>query len=286
VPDTRLLNIGGVPCTIALEGLGEAAVVEHAGPEGATADVVFQCNYGDRFLLLRALRGTVAANGRAVVRTLPYQYPAAPNLYCTGVDPITLVKPMRDANGWVIGELARLTAHFEAPKWQFVAGDPAGQNDPSGQAWTTTKLKTTAEVFTPPAGAYFIGPFTPTGTAIEESSVGVVRPKTEISMTRKMLPFTPLQEIDAAEGKVNLYPVQVGNKVYAPGFVLFITGNTEPGSDVLGDNTYDVEYMFIANSDYDWNTYQSKTGAWQKLNTKADGSGKPPFASADFALLP
>ena len=283
MPTTLLIN--GVSTTIAVEDTGGSAITEAIDQEGPTASVIFQCAYANRYTLIKGLMGTVIANGRQIVRVPPYQYPPSPNLYCQSISNVYGIKARRDTSGWLIYDTARLTANFAVPKWQFNQAAPGGQNDPSGQPWTITKTKTSAEVFTPPGGSYYVGPF-PGGKPAEESSIGVVRPRTEISITRKFMPFLPLNEIQLLAGKVNQDTFIIGNRGLTAGMVLFVGANSEPSNDPAGNPTQDIEYTFMANDDYDWNTFQAKDGTWQALNTKADGSGSKPFASGDFSLLP
>lgn len=274
-----LINVNGVLANIALEDLGDQAIIEDTDvTNGATAKVVFQCPYANRYLLIKALMGSVSSSGPSIIRNVPFAYPPSPNLVCTSVNNIVGLKPSF-VGGWVTYQLARMTATFGFVPWQFSQGNQNGQNDPSGQPWTVTKIKATSEVFQPPEGAFKEGG----GPSIDGSILGIVRPKTEISILRKFLPFVPLAQINLCSGRINKYPFQIANMIYPPGFVLFVSGSNEPSNDPLGNPTQDIEYSLIANGDFDWNTFLTPDNNWVSI---VDKFNNPPFEMVDFSVLP
>ena len=280
------LTIGGVSCTIALEDLGDSAIVESVSQDGGPeANVVFRCAYGDRYTLARALLGTSVAVGRTIVRTLPFAYPPSPNLYCLAIPEIKGIKPRRDATGWVYYQLAQLTAQFGRPKYDYTATAADGQNDPSGHAWTTTRVKVSAEVLTPPDGAFYIGPFSPNGKKVEEASVGIVRANCEVAVTRHFLPFVPLDEVMSLIGSTNLYPIQFSNHVFQQGCLLLVGCDTTPNTDPASNHTQEVTYTFLGKSN-DWNQFIAKDGSLQFLNSRIDNTGTTPYSYQDFSILP
>jgi hypothetical protein len=280
------LTIGGVDCTIRLDDLGDRAIVEGIGEDGSpTASVHFKCSYADRYTLFRAMKGTSVKNGTQIVRTIPYQYPPSPNLYCLSISDVTGIKPRTTSTGWVIFEYAVFTANFGVPKYQYDLNAPGGQNDPSGQPWTTTKFKVSAEVVSPPGGAFYIGPF-PGASLAEESAIGIIRANCEVSITRRFVPYVPLDAVmGLVAGAVNSEPITFSDHVFPIGTLLFAGLESEPSNDPAGNPTQELHYTYLGKDD-DWNKVISKDGSLQFLNTAADGSGQGPYAYLDFSILP
>jgi hypothetical protein len=159
--------------------------------------------------------GGLSISGDGFTRTPPFQHPDNPQMYCMGVPDIRGIKPYVDETGWLRYRLGQVTATFGVPTWQYFDNDPSGNNDPSGQAWTRTKFRESAEVFQPPFGSFFIGPFTGgTGTLINEATIGVVRPRVEISMSRLLVAMIPLNDSMDLIGTVNDETIQFGDYVF------------------------------------------------------------------------
>ena len=286
-------TINGVPCSAYMED----ELVESYSDEGPRATVTFQCAWSQRQLLVQGLLGTVGLSGGSIVRNLPYAYPydqGADNpRRCLDIPEIRGVKPRADVGnnsggtGWPTYQYARVKAVFGIPAWQCVAGNPGGQNDPSGLPYTVTKIKTSSEVFSPPGGSFYYKTGSNAGKPVEESTVGIVRPRVEIVMTRMSLPNLPLSNIlFLSDGVVNQSEVTIGDYTFPEGCLLFLSANTEPRLEkATGNLLQDVEFNFLGNTEIDWNMFMDRTGEYVLINDKSDGSGNPPFGYDDFSPL-
>jgi hypothetical protein len=277
------LNIGGVTCTIDVE----AGVTEESPADGGpTADVVFKCAYGSRYALVKALRGYVTTSGKSINYHPPYRYPPSPNLVCSSIGTIRGLQPKNDGSGWLVYKTAYVPAHFSVPTWTGFA-DQTNTPDPSGQMYCTTKFKVSSEVFSPPGGSYYYTAGTNSGQAVEESSIGIIRSRVEISMTRHKFPFVPLNAIMGLEGAaVNSAAVTFADKTFPRGCLLFGGMTSDPQPDAAtGDVYQELEFTFLGNSSVEWNAFMDRKGAYQLVNSKADGTGSPPFGYFSFDAL-
>ena len=140
------------------------------------------------------------------------------------------------------------------------AAAPDGQGDPSGMAYTVTKMKTSSEVFSPPGGAFFYKGGPNDGKPVEESTVGVPRTRVEIVMTRMYLPLMPMASVlNLAGGCVNNAPILIGNNAYPAGFLLFLTARRARIEKATGNLLQDVELSFLGNGDYHWNKFMDRS---------------------------
>lgn len=255
--------------------------------DGPKETVRFKCAYEDRADLVMALMGGITVDGGSFSRQAPFQHPDNDQLFCTGIPDWRGLKPFIDEDGWPRYQWAILTASFSAPNWQYFDNDPGGNNDPSGLAWTRTKFRESAEVFQPPFGSFYIGPFTGgTGTLIDEATVGVLRPRVEISMTRLLVPMFPLDDTMELIGSVNEDEIQFGDRTFPRGCLLFAGCSSEPRNDPQGLPCQDIEYTLLGNRTIEWNQFMAKDGTYQFLNTKNDESGDYPFPYEDWSILP
>lgn len=278
--------IQGIPCTIGFDGLGENMVTSSTPQSGGeTYKIPFKVAYASLKAFKFALLGGIDTSAGEPARVPPFQCPFNPNLYCLSIESVTGIKPRVDADGWPYYDKAVVVAVFGAPPYQFTANDPAGLNDPSGSPWTTTTIKSSAEVVNPPAGSYYVGPFGSSAKVAEEASVGIITPTSEVAMTRKMLPRLPLDDLMSFQGTVNADPIQIADHVFDRGCLLCVSAEHEPAFDPHGTPCTDVPYTFLG-KDHDWNQVISGDGTLQFLNTKQDGSGTPPYAYDDFSQLP
>ena len=139
------IYVNGIPCAIALPD-GRVAIAEASGPEGPEITIPYKCAWADRWNLVAALRGTCTGNITNFQRSAPYSLPGFPNLVCTSVGQFGYIGSGANPDGSIFAAQAIVPATFSAVPWMFADGDPAGQNDSSGQAWTVTKVKPSAEV--------------------------------------------------------------------------------------------------------------------------------------------
>lgn len=278
-------TIGGVTCGLKVDGDGSSAIVESLNMmEGAKAKALISCAWASRYQVLRGLAGSVTMSGSSIVRNAPFAYPDSPNLFCTEIESITPrgVAPPA-GSGWPQWQKAVIAAVFTVPKWQFASGTPGQQVDASGQPWTTTRFRGSGEVFTPEGNTYKWSSGSFAGQPVKNSHVGVVRPRTEIGMTRHWMPYVPVGFNATYGGTINQNPIQMSDHLYPQGTVLFSHINTEIASDTLGNLTQEVEYVMIANDDdIDWNKYLDPGGSWTFIDTAGNGTGAMPFRYADF----
>ncbi len=278
---TPTFTVGTVGASLYVE---DGIVEEFPEEGGPRASVTFKVPWEQRYALIAGLRGSISLSGDRIIRTPPFRYPDNTNLICTQTGQVRGVKPRRRDDGWLAYKWAFVPVTFTVPTWQaFGEGDVA---DPSGQPYVTTKFKLSAEVFTPPLGAYFYAAGTKSGQQVEESSVGVVRSRAEISMTRHRLPYVPLDGIMELDGVVNDEEVVIGDKAFPRGCLLFAGASSDPQPDpATGAMLQDVEFTLLGNCNIEWNEFMDPTGAWVPINDKADGSGDPPFEYVSFAWL-
>ena len=289
------LLIGGVECCLSLGEDGAAPDFgESWGPSGPEADAVFSCAWADRYALARALMGSVTLVGGVVARTPPFTWYESPNLHCTSLGTIRgqgRARILQAAEGlapagWIAWERALVPAHFTVPRWDTgVSSEPP--RDPSGLPYTSTRFQVSGEVFTPPNGTFYYQDGGPAWVAVHDSLLGIPRPKVEISMTRHWLPWNfDLDTIMALIGGVNDDIVTFGNRDFPRGTILFGGFGATETVDAAGSRSYDVECGLLANYDTEWNELMGQDGDWHILNSRDDGSGKPPFKYVNLLAIP
>lgn len=274
--------IGGVPCAIWAED-----GVKEAWPEdGPWAQVTFKCPWYKRYTVLQYLRGfsTYLGNGK-LVRVPPWGYPSSPNLRCMEIGEIRGLGKIRTepSTGWLVYEWALIPAIFRVPTWGAFPQGAGTQYDPSGEAFTETRIKASGQVFTPPGGAYyfctglFAGP-------VPQSSVGQIQGQLEINITRKWLPWVPVDAAMTLIGSVNNSTLQLSDHTFDQGTLMFYSMESEPAKDGATNLVWDVTYTLIG-AIRDWNKFLNPDGSWEKINTKADGSGTFPYPYFDYFLV-
>lgn len=279
--------VNGVSASIYVGEDGESGGIVESWPEsGPVATVHFKVPWAERHKLMQALAGPVITVG-GLTRRVPFAYPDSPNLYCMEIGQTRGLKYRTREDGWGSYESAVFPATFKVPAWQFEAGDPGDPNrDASGQPWTTTKIKTSGEVLSVPGGTYLWVAGPDAGKPVEESQLGIVRPKVEIEMTRHWMPWIPLAAIRAAVGKLNESPITIGDQVFAKGELLFAGANTSVDTDTMGNVVQEVGYTLLG-QDSDWNTLIARDSSYRLVSTNGTTSGTTPFAYADWwATLP
>lgn len=279
MPDPPRVDVNGYPAQIRLRDDGSDAITESVPDEkGMVATVEFLVDWATRQDFLKALAGSATLAGGVAVRTPPFAYPPNPELYCSAIGEIRGIKPRRTDSGWIEYRKAVVPAVFKKPSWLFDAADPAGQNDPSGVPWTTTRFRVSSEVLSPPAGSYYFA----NGGPVPQSSLGFVRPRAEISLTRHWMPWVPLQESMELAGACNEFEIRIGNRIFPRGCILYGGMNATDSVDTLGNKVFEVEYIFLGNFEVEWNEIMDRDGAWKLVNTAADLSGDYPFFYDDL----
>lgn len=282
--------INGVPCTIYLGPDADQGITESYAEDGPKATVILQCFWDARHDLMDGLRGGIIAG----TRQPPAPYPDGENLYCLRVTSCVGVKPYERPDGWVGYALARITAEFGIPLFDFEDHDPGAVGmDPSGWAYATTSTRTSCEVFSPPTGAYYWVNGPDAGKVVAGVTAGILRPKTEYAIKVHWMKTGHIDGIENLEGTVNEDVVQIGKTYYAPGTLLFISANIEPSPTSFGGRTWDYEYILIgngpitdANGDVDnaptWNQFLGRDALYHTINSKADGTGARPYGWSSF----
>jgi|GEM_PF-4945693 len=298
MPGSPTFYIGGVECAHRMPG-GRIAATEASPAEGPQVSIPIKCAWDDRWSLVKALRGTCTLNpdGLTFTRSAPYALTDNPRLVCVSTGAFEYIGSAVDSAGNLANPngYAVVPANFSPVPWQFDDGDPSGQRDASGEAWTVTKIKPSAEVYQPPGGSYWLGTF-PSTTPLDEASIGFLRANVEIQVTRKFHALMNLGAICDSLGCVNSTTMQFGDKTFdgdgggsdpTGGTLLLIAAEaSEPYFDCLGNPVMDINYTFLGRTVAGWNQVQDRTGAWVAVNSKADGTGDPPFPSFDFTTLP
>jgi hypothetical protein len=288
-PVVPLININGVSCSYRMPK-GRFAQSEGSPAEGPQVTIHYMCAWGDRWNLVQALRGTclTGADGKTTVRTAPYALPDNTNLVCVSTGAFEYIGSGADASGNLAGALAVVPANFSPVPWGFQDGSPTDPGDPSGQAWTVTKLKPSVEVYQPSGGTYFLGPF-PSATPLDEATVGFLRANIEIQVTRKFMATLPLLQICSGMGMIASNTMQFGSKIFTGiggGLLLAASEESEPYFDCMGNPCLDYTLTFLGRLQASWNSAQDRSGNWQRVSSNAAGTGNPPFGSYDMTLIP
>ncbi len=287
--------VNGVPCSLYVGEDGQQGGLRVTyPPDGPHATMVLQCPWAGLSAVYNGLRGGVI-NG---VRVPPTQFPYGENLFCTAVSDPVSIGYTRWNDGFPGYKLARFTAEFTVPPFDFLDHDPTTPHmDPSGWAYTTTTLRTSAEMFSPPYGSYYWEQLTDVGKPVAGATVGKLLTKTEYSVKVHWMSTGDIPGIADLEGTLNLNPVQIGATTYPKGTLLFASGNSEIAPESFGGRIWNYEYIFIGNGPVDdpfwgvmipeWNMYMNSYGTYSLINTKADGSGKRVYPYADaWGTLP
>ncbi len=277
------LTINGVPVSVLERTSGEGIVESWPADSYATAIVIFKCAWVDRYRVVAGLKGFIQqAPDGFVNRYPPLAYPDSPNLYCIGIDQIQGegMKIWDQVHGWPNYEFAYITARFSALLFNFPGQEDTGYQDPSGQPWTITRLRSSGEVFSPAKGSLFYVGGAHGGQPVGEGTLGLMRCRMEISLTRRWMPYVPANAIKAFQNTVNSSPISFADTAFGTGTVLYATANTEQDTDGSGSVVHNVEHIMIANGDgHEWNQILDPDCAWVYVVNKA---GQPPAAYSDF----
>lgn len=276
--ETLLLGtVTPVECAVMTLPDGNYNIQELQDESGPEAHVEFIMRWDDRYTFVQNVLGTSTSVAGAVVRIPKLRYPPSPNLIAVAVTSIRGIKASADTGGWPGQTLAAVTVVFRRPPYS-VYGDEIW--DGSGRFYTVTRVKSSGEAFTPPTGAYY---YESTGTQVEEASIGVLRGRVEINLTRVQIPIGIMLPIVAqCQNKLNDVAVKISGQSFDRGQLLFASADFEPSADAAGSVVEDVHINILGNTDRDFNQYQTPTGDWDYINTASDGSGDRPFGYLDW----
>jgi hypothetical protein len=279
-----LFTIGGYP----VEGYhgdgdgGDMIEEESQGGTGPSASVRLICDWDARYVVWAGLMGSVTGGPGSIYRAVPVVYPPSPNLVCLGVGQSRGVKYI---GGWNY-EKCLFAARFGIPTWD-VPGVDTGSADPTGQPWTTTRARVSAEVVQVPTGTYKWTSGTDSGKAIPEAQVGISIPHVEVTVTRHIMPYVPIAEAMSYIGTINNATITLENHNFTAGQFLFAGFSSSKSASTNGERAFEVEYTFLGVSGHTWNQIIDRAGNWVTINTDAGGSGNSPFSSSAYwANLP
>lgn len=299
------LEVGGIRCVLDYQTLNDV-IKEQITPDGPTAAVKFKCLWRDRERLVRGLMGwNYLKNQTTITRELPATYPSNHNLFCTSITNIEGIKPYRDDSGlfsgppdwdntgdvqafpgWTAYEYAVVTAVFSKPTYQIAVDDSLEDNDLSNKAFITTTIQPSGEILTPPGGCYYFVEGDQSGQPIQNSNVGLIYSRYEITMRRHFMPIIPLWDIEACLGHANLNPFVLTTVSFPPGNVLFMGTHTELRADpATGVPLWDIEYKFLANGQNSWNQLLDNKGVFSIISATLTAPFKPPFPPCDMDRL-
>jgi hypothetical protein len=265
------VTIGGVLCTIEEEG----GIAESWGDQGEQTTVYLQCAWADRRKVVKGLLGSVTltpGTGK-FVQVLPFVYPDNPSIRCTSIGEVKGKAMVRDSRGWAAYKKCVVPANFSRPSWGEISQDKKTDNLP---AYTTVAGTSAPEVFSPPGGTFYMPDLS--GVPIGETNLGLIRPHCEITMTREKLPYPPLDANMFLQGTLNDEEIRFFDRVFPRGCLMYMGMSFDPETDqATGEQTYTVKYKFLGNYTVEFNQAMGVDGEWHYLNSKADGSGDPPF---------
>ncbi len=304
-----VFEINGVEVAIYVGEDGEqGGIIEQWSDRGLEVLVYFHCRWDDRIELVRGLRGTVALVGNTVIRDiLPFTLPQPAfqpqtkwnRWICTGTDNFIPKKFRTDVEGDITGlagwgyySSVVVPAHFMVTTY-FTNLDQFedGQVDISGFPYTTTKIRTSGEIFSPPSQVYKFEK--DPRIRVEDIGIGITRVRTEIDITRHYMPNVPLTNLQIAMGKLNDTAMKFADFNYPKGAILCsgVQQSDPYGDAASGLIVQDYEYTLLANGQsnnvddppLDWNQYmRPDNGSWDKL---LDPGNNPPFRYGDLNHL-
>lgn len=284
--------------------------------QGLVVQIDFLVRWSDRIRFLQILSGSSSYSAPSYSRTLPANLPQiigdkSPGLpgqvddyqwyrfICTSTGEFTPKKWRTDVDGSVTGtpgwgyyEMVVIPTTWSVPTYivdsaEFTPDFPGA--DVSGFPFTTTRMRSSGETYAPYATGY---KFHSTGNQIDDAKVGLIRPKTEIAITRHQMPYVDMELYESLIGVVNNAPFKLGNKEFDEESILYMNYEIEQRPDVTtGGLTYDVTHHMVANGPVEdtegnpnssWNYFVNRSGKWD-LVVSTDG-GKPPYSTDNFRL--
>jgi hypothetical protein len=275
------------------------------GDRGMEVAIDFRVPWKKRLQFLYLLRGSCGYDGANYWRYPPIQLPIIESdsiadlntkeefssypwnrYYCSSVGecrPIGMRTSNKDGDptgepGWPYYDEVIVPTKWSVPLYRIGDDqiDPATPgSDPSGFPYTTTRWRVAGQIFSPYTNAYrFAGEATPAN----EANIGILRAKTELSITRHFMPIVDTVALDALIGKVNLDEIQIGSDVNPPQSMIYLGYEAEPYVNPSnGRLVYDVTHRLLVNGvvfDKDgdpqesWNYFMNRQGYWDKLVLK------------------
>jgi hypothetical protein len=308
--------INEIDCAIYLGEDGQSGGIRESWTDrGLEVNIDFICAWKDRLRLIQGLRGGATWDGTPggkVTRQHPVSLPLVSTDECPEI-------PIWSGLGYFWNRFICVgTGEFEPVRWQtdkdgsvtgiqgwgfydsvIIPTRWASQTyftgnsivnpyvmgyDLSGYPYTTTTTKTSGEVFSPNTSTF---KFLNSGIPVNEASIGLIRAKTEIIITRHYLPGIDVASYDSLVGKINSDILTLGNK---PESLLYMTYDVEPYGDASTGTTFcDIKHHIVANglvrddngkNQDSWNYYMNRKGNWDKLVDSKTGKISPYYTAA------
>lgn len=313
-------TINDVPCAIYLgENGNEQGIREVWTDKGLEFTVNFILPWNQRIKFIQGLRGAATwdgAPGGAVLRTLPWRPPINPNevcpplgnlkdvtyrwdrYCCVGTGEWSYIKPRVDPDGsitglagWLYYDYVIIPARFAVPPYFFdniLNNYYARGYDLSCMPYTSTKTRVSGEVFSPYTAAY---EFQSTHTPINDTSVSLIRSKTEIEIVRYYMPAVDTQKLDSLVGWLNDDDIIIGNLAFPKESIMYLSYEvTEYYGDVstgllfcnIAHRMVGNGYVFDSTDQLNdsWNYFINQKGVWDKV--VAVQGAKPPYNTTPF----
>ncbi|MDR3582567.1 MAG: hypothetical protein P4L67_04810 [Candidatus Pacebacteria bacterium] len=282
--------------------------------QGLVVQIDFLIAWKDYIKFLQLLAGSSSYSGGKYYRKLPTKLPVisgdkSPGLpgqqsgylwdrmICMGTGEFRPVKFRTDGDGsatgmvgWGMYAMVVIPTTWGVPTYivddkEFDPNFPGA--DLSGYPFTTTRIKAAGEAYSPYASGY---KFATSGENIDDSKVGLVRPKLEITITRHNMPFVDSEKLNNLVGKTNDIPLGFGNTAFKAESMLYLSYEYEARPDVAtGGLTYDITHHILANglvedvngsNQSSWNYFVSPDGKWdQVIQVKG---GEAPYSTAEL----
>jgi hypothetical protein len=287
--------------------------------KGMEVSIDFLVAWKDRIKFLYLLRGSCGFDGADYWRRLPISLPTIDfdtldglgtqeddqlyqwgRYFCSSIGELRPIKPRVTDDGfdptgvvgWPFYEDVVVPTKWSVPLYYIGDApiDPGSPGrDPSGMPYTTTRWRSTGEIFSPYTNAYrFKGEATPAN----EANIGILRLKKELSITRHFMPLVDTASLDPLFGKINLDAIKIGTDTYPPESLMYLGYEPEPYiNPANGRIVYDITHKIIANGEVfdkagavqrSWNYYMNRSGYWDKLVLK-DNAAQGVYHMDEFA---
>ena len=219
-----LLEISGVDCNIYTGPTGEDGhLVEKTSPDqGRSAFVRFKCNWQDRNDLLAGLVGTVDYVGGTIARTPPTttRPRRATSRRASSQADVLHGGRAIEGRGWKADPDGEVTG---TPGWGYFryaildaeyTNPPSSSSRPPGPTPVRVQRPGRRDVrgledaglgrsLQPADGGLRLGQGTREGKPVQDTNVGIIIPRYELSVTRMRMPLVPCQLLDSLIGTVN-----------------------------------------------------------------------------------
>lgn len=252
------------------------------------------CRWSDRLDLVKDFVGTVTAQAKGLLRTMPEFHPEAPWMPCLSMDMIQPEGFMTDlagtpvfrfasgAEGLAVYRATHANVQYRlAPDQLIVEGE--------WERWTSVKETYQTEAQKVPGGIWQLVGHTPDTFIQTESRIPYFTKEVRITWWK-----TPIWDRERIENVLNHVNTEAWPNIfhggvlynYAPGTLLFSGFETEEKRSAAGQLLWDVTYVMKWRQST-WNRFYYGAGnqGATYYNVVHKTTGAPPFASASFKEL-